>query len=95
MVSEGIATMEKRIEKDGWSIKSADITAGFTNRLVYDDRLAEQMPEHSMLCRQDSSDPEFSRWELEKARRVRKKEKKLVVIVTLDTTPKVEIVEAP
>ena len=80
-------------EKREWSVKSADITAMFTNRLIYDDRLAEHLPKGFILCVQDSSDPKFNRWEMAKARKAQEKEKKPVVVVTLDMTPKVEVME--
>ena len=82
-----------RREEQEWSEKSADITAVFTNRLICDDTVADRLPKDFILCVQDSSDPKFNRWETAKARKAQEKHKEKVLVVTLDLTPKVEVLE--
>ena len=90
-----LISIEKlRREKQAWPVKSADVTAVFTNRLIYDDTVADRLPKDFILCAPGSSDPKLSRWELDKARKPQENEKKAVVTVTLEVTPKVVTLEA-
>ena len=82
-----------RREKREWSVKSADVTSVFTNRLIYDDTEADRPPKTFILCLPGSGDPKLSSLEVDKAREPQENETKAGGTVTLEMTPKVVILE--
>ena len=82
-----------RREKQAWPVKSADVTAVFTNRLIYDDAVADRPPKTFILCAPGSGDPKLSSWEVDKACKPQENEIKAGGTVTLEMTPKVVIPE--